>query len=83
MEVRCPLYQKCEEAPNCGAAKPHDERYCEPCPRNPGLTCKPYASIVSYVIGENTPSDNVEEYIKQIEKEVHQALITPLGNFVI
>jgi hypothetical protein len=83
MEVRCPLYKKCDEAPNCGAAKPHDERYCEPCPREPGLICQPYASIACYVIGENIPPsvDDIKEQITQAIRESLNPLIHEFQTF--
>ena len=33
-DVQCIYHKRCEEAPNCGGAKVHDSRYCEPCPRH-------------------------------------------------
>ena len=37
-KVICNL-SKCCDAPNCGAAVPHNEQDCEPCPRFPDAKC--------------------------------------------
>jgi hypothetical protein len=38
-DLQCKYHLKCDEAINCGGAKPHRSEVCEPCPRHRDEQC--------------------------------------------